>query len=222
MKQRTFWLAAIAGVVFIALAAEMLSRMGGGGPGVPLALSPEAFFEDATAPQHTPEQHDLTIVVYSDYQCPHCRRADAALQTLLREDPRIRVVYRDWPLLGPASLDAARFAIASQWQGRHGAFHTALMESPGRLGDETIRRAAAQAGVDWQRLEEDLAAHEDEIDALLARNATQAAQLGLVGTPGFLIGRYRVPGAIDLPTMRDIVRRAREDATARAAGAPPR
>lgn len=210
MKQRTFWLAAIGGVLTVALAAQFLSGLGGDRTAPP-PVTQEAFFNDPLAPAVTPARHDLTIVVYSDYQCPYCRQLDGALQDLLREDPHIRVVYRDWPMLGAGSRQAARAAIASQWQDKHMAFHSALMDLPARLNDETIRMAADQAGVDWARLEQDLEARGSEIDALLARNAAQASQLGLVGTPGLLIGRYRVPGALDLPRLREIVRMARED-----------
>jgi len=211
MRKGVFWLGAVAGVAAVALGAQMLSSLGSdGGRTPPPPLTEQAFYEDPIAPAHTPEQYDLTIVIYTDYQCPYCRQLDASVQQLLREDPHIRVVYRDWPLLGHGSAEAARAAIASQWQGKHAAFHEALMTLPARLNPETIRMAADEAGVDWAQLERDLEARKTDINRLLARNAAQAAQLGLVGTPGMLIGRYRVPGALDPQRLREVVRLARE------------
>lgn len=212
MKQRAFWVAALGGIILVVLAAQLLSQFAGsGGPAAPaLPPSEAAIYEDPIAPAITPERYDLTIVIYSDYQCPYCRQLDAAVHQLIAEDPHIRVVFRDWPLLGHGSMEAARAAIASQWQGKHPDFHNALMTLPGRLNETTIRMAADKAGVNWARLEQDLERREKEVRQLLARNAAQAAQLGLVGTPGMVIGRYRVPGALDLPRLREIVRMARE------------
>lgn len=223
MQKRTFftalgWFAAVGGVILVALLAQILnnagSRSGGSAPSLP--LSEAAVYEDPLAPAITPERYDLTIVIYSDYQCGYCRSLDSAVQDLLEEDRAIRVVFRDWPVLGHGSVQAARAAIASQWQGKHPQLHAALMNLPARLNEETIQRAADEAGVDWAQLEQDMNSHEAEISQLLSRNAKQAAQLGLTGTPGMVIGRYRVPGALDLMRLREIVRLAREEQAARA------
>ena len=217
MRQRPFfaspgWLAALAGIALVAGAAQWLSG-GSGRNAAPPSLPPSeaAFFDDPVAPAITPEGYDLTIVIYSDYQCPYCRALDGAVHRLIEEDSHIRVVFRDWPVLGPASMEAARAAIASQWQGKHPEFHKALMALPGRLSTSAIRTAAEETGVDWPRLQADLTSHAAEIDALIARNTRQAAQLGFIGTPALLIGRYRVPGAVDLPRLREIVQLAREE-----------
>lgn len=220
MKQRNFWLAALGGVVVVALGAQMLSRLGDNGPPPP-PLTEQAFYEDDIAPAHTPAQYDLSIVIYTDYQCGYCRQLDATMQKLLQEDPYIRVVYRDWPLLGHGSVEAARAAIASQWQGKHAAFHKALMTLPARMNPQTIRMAADQAGVDWARLQQDLETRKTDINRLLVRNGAQAAQLGLAGTPGMLVGRYRVPGALDPQRLREVVRLAREANAAEARQADP-
>lgn len=221
MQQRGFpplaWLVAIGGVILIAVIAQMLSQAGGDGrrtsPALP--LSEAAIYEDPIAPAITPERYDLTIVIYSDYQCPYCRSLDASVHQLIAEDPHIRVVFRDWPLLGHGSTLAARAAIASQWQGKHLEFHKALMAQQARLNDTTIRMAADKVGVDWERLERDLESRNKEIGQLLSRNGAQAAQLGFIGTPALLIGRYRVPGAVNLPRLREIVALAREEQASR-------
>lgn len=211
----------IAGIILgiLAVAAPLaisLSSAGGAQPAGSASetppdgqLSREMFTEDSTAPRVQPADYDLTIVMYTDYQCPYCRQAHVALQQLLAEDNRIRLIYRDWPVFGAPSVTAARLAIASKWQNKHAEFHDALMRTPGRVSDQTIRAAANRAGVDWARLQRDLQAHEAEIDALLTRNSQQAAQLGLQGTPGFLIGNYLIPGGLDLANLRSAVAEAR-------------
>lgn len=172
-------------------------------------LTREMFLEDAVAPRVELAAFDTTIVMYTDYQCPYCRKAHLALGELLKTDRKVRILYRDWPIFGPASEQAARLAIASKWQGKHGAFHDALMRTPGKLSDSSIRAAAKTAGVDWARLQKDLKAHETEIEALLERNNVQAEALGLAGTPGFIIGDTFVPGGVDLAGFRELVKEAR-------------
>lgn len=179
-------------------------------------LTREMFLEDEVAPRVQPAAFDTTIVMYTDYQCPYCRQAHVALQQLVAEDKKVRILYRDWPIFGRASEQAARLAIASKWQSRHTEFHDALMRTPGKLSDETIRAAAKKAGVDWARLQTDLKTHGSEIEALLQRNDVQANSLGLDGTPGFIIGETLVPGGIELAGLRDMVREARAEQAGKA------
>jgi len=172
-------------------------------------LTREMFLEDDVAPRVQPAAYDTTIVMYTDYQCPYCRKAHVALTELLKKDRKVRILYRDWPIFGPASEQAARLAIASKWQGKHAEFHDALMRAPGKLSESSIRAAATRAGVDWARLQRDLKAHEAEISALLERNNVQAEALGLSGTPGFIIGNTFVPGGVDLAGFKELLKEAR-------------
>ena len=164
---------------------------------------------DPIAPIAGARNADVTVVVFSDYQCPYCRKLHPQLQALLASDPKVRVLYRDWPIFGPMSREAARAAIASRWQGKHAPFNDALMRSTGQLSSASIRAAAARAGVDWKKLQSDLANHGSEIDALLARTDRYADIMELEGTPGFLIGSYRVPGVLDLAGLQRLVAKAR-------------
>lgn len=174
-------------------------------------LSRQALVEDPTAPKSARFRFDVTVVEFSDYNCPYCRRLEPALAALMASDLRVRIVYRDWPILGPSSRQAARLAIASQWQGRHAAFHAALMTSSGRLDDAAIKSAAARAKVDWPRLRRDLKVRGAEIDALLARTDAFARAVGLSGTPALIVGRQLVPGSVDLATLRTLVAGARSE-----------
>lgn len=172
-------------------------------------LSRRAVVDDPAAPRRAGPAYDVTIVDFFDYNCPYCRRMEVALNALAAADPKVRIVYRDWPIFGHASREAARAAIASQWQGKHGAFHQALLTSPGRLDSAGLRAAAAKAEVNWARLQRDLTARATEIDALLARTNGIAEALGLNGTPALIVGSEVVPGMVDLPTLRRLVAQAR-------------
>ena len=173
-------------------------------------LTQAALQDDPLAPAHAPPGHDVTVVVFSDYRCPYCRRLHPLLLELARTDPRVRLVYRDWPLFGGASVVAARAAIASQWQGRHAAVNDALLRAPGELDVAGVRRAVEAAGADWSRVEADVGARKDEINALLTRTHVQATALGLRGVPAIVVGPYVIPGAVGLADLRKAVTAARE------------
>ena len=126
------------------------------------------FFKPGIAPTRLKGAYDVTVVYFMDYQCPVCRAHTNDYARVFSEDPKVRVIYRDTPIFGPQSETAARLAIASQFQGKHEAFHLALMRSKGRLTDATIREAAAKAGVNWARLQKDLATRRKQIDAQIS------------------------------------------------------
>ena len=180
-----------------------------------LDVSRKAVTDDPVAPKRAGSDYDITIVEFFDYNCPYCRRMRPVLNGLLASDPKVRIVYRDWPIFGPASREAARAAIASQRQHRHAAFHEALLTSTARLDSAGIRAAATRAKVDWPRLQRDLKTHGREIDALLARTDAIASAIGFNGTPAFIVGSQVVAGAVDLPALRRIVATARSKSEAR-------
>lgn len=183
--------------IMVAVLALVALRLSLGGPDM------AAILGDRDAPVGGDPQGDLTIVDFFDYQCPYCRRAEAALDEFAREDGHVRIIYKDWPILGEASTQAARRALAARDQGKYLEAHRILFAMAGRRATpEQIDAALSAAGVDLARLTADLAAHGGEIDALLARNLVQAASLGLQGTPAFLIGPVLTPQALDLEGFR--------------------
>jgi len=181
----------------------------------PPDLSRKAVVDDPVAPKRAGKTYDVTVVEFFDYNCPYCRRMEPVLNALLRTDRKVRIVYRDWPIFGPASREASRAAIASQWQDKHAAFHDALLASPARLDSAGIRAAAAKARVDWPRLQRDLKTHGADVDGLLARTDAIARAIGFNGTPALIIGSQVVAGAVDLPTLRRLVAEARSKPAAR-------
>jgi len=151
----------------------------------------------------------VTIVEFFDYQCPYCKRVFPAVQTLLKTDGNIRYVFKEFPILGPQSVVAARAALAA-WKldrDRYVPFHTALMQSRGRLSERKILDVAAEIGLDVERLRAAMA--DPGIDKVLARNAELARALDINGTPAFVIGEKVVPGAVDLETLTALVSQAR-------------
>lgn len=173
-------------------------------------ISQAEFFVEGLAPVRKSGPYDVTIVYFMDYQCPSCRQYTPDVARVLEEDRRVRVIYRDTPLLGPRSDDAARAAIASNFQGRHEAFHHALMLTKGPLDEIAIRAAAQKAGVDWSRLQRDLASRGDEIDMVIARNFELAIATGIHGTPAFIVGERQTSGALDYKLLKAEIADARK------------
>lgn len=169
------------------------------------------FTEDAVAPMVKPLHYDVTIVEYMDYQCPYCRASNGPLNQLLAQDHKVRVIFRDWPIFGPASEHAALIAIGSKYQGKFLAVHNALMETPLPLNDEKIKAAVTKAGANWKQIQKDIATHSNEIKDLLQRNDKQAQLLGLEGTPGFIIGDVESFGGKTLAKFKAAVARARQE-----------
>jgi protein-disulfide isomerase len=157
---------------------------------------------------------DVTVVEYLDFNCPYCRKTAVTLGQLLDGDPKVRILYKDFPIFGGVSLYAARAALAAHWQGRYLAAHDILIDAPARLASETqVRDRLALAGVDLVRLDRDLAVHKGAIDAVLARNNQEARELGFTGTPGLSVGDFVVPGAVSLENLRVLVTATRKEAT---------
>lgn len=160
------------------------------------------FFKPWIAPVRSKGAYDVTVVYFMDYQCPVCRARTDDYERVFKEDPKVRVIYRDTPIFGPQSEVAARLAIASQFQGKHEAFHLALMHTKGQLSDSAIKQAAAKAGVDWARLQKDLAARKRQIDAQIEMNTRLSEAAGISGTPAFIIGDTLADGAFDYANLK--------------------
>ena len=151
---------------------------------------------------------DVMMVEFFDYRCGVCRRVHRIIAKLLGTDDKIRRVYKEWPILGPNSVFAARAALASRRQGKYFAFHDALMEFPGKLTNDEVIDQARKLGIDVARLKQDM--QDPEISAILRRNLELANALKLRGTPSFVIGDELVRGGRDLDTLRQLIARARQ------------
>ena len=155
---------------------------------------------------------DVTIVEYFDYQCPYCRKIEPDLRQVVQDDGKVRLVFKDWPILGPASVVAARLALASKYQEKFVQAHDALIGVNARLTEPRIRELLAGAGIDVERLDRDLAANANAIDAIIARNGDQAVAFGFRGTPSFIVGKFRVPGILTVAQFGQVIADARKAA----------
>lgn len=151
---------------------------------------------------------NVTVVEFFDYQCGYCKQVHADVRSLLEQDGNVRLVFKEFPILGPASLTATRAALAAREQDLYLPFHDALMTHHSRLDDDTVMRIAASVGLDVERLARDMEA--PEIDALIARNHELAQVLGIRGTPAFVIGDNLIPGAVELDRLQELVEEARQ------------
>lgn len=175
--------------------------------------SREMIVNDPAAPKAGNPKGDITIVAYLDYNCPYCKKSAPELEKLVKSDGKIKVVYKDWPILTEASVYAAKLALAAKYQGKYEEVHKALMSIPGRRIPEDQMLAAIKAsGVDMVRLKADAKANSAEISALLKRNDAQAKGLQLQGTPVYLVGPLLVAAAPDFAQFKEAVAEARKRA----------
>lgn len=170
-----------------------------------------AILNDPDAPVGGNPKGDVTVVAFFDYNCPYCKKAQPVIDELVRTDGNIRLVYKDWPILTPASVKGAQMALAAGYQGKYETAHAALMGVEGGRVDVARMRAALQAaGIDMARMDADLEKNARTISDLVARTNGQAEALGLPGTPVFLIGPFMVAAVLDLDGYRQVVSDARD------------
>ena len=152
---------------------------------------------------------DVIIVEYFDYNCPYCKKLVPALQALLAQDPKIAVLYKEWPILGDMSVYAASSALAAGWQGKYLAAHDALISGPRLAHEEQVDAILQGAGVNMDALKKDRTSHAKDIAALLMRNDEEAHALSLQGTPGIVVGRQLVEGIVDVSDLKKLVAKSR-------------
>ena len=165
------------------------------------------IFDDPDTPFAGNPKGDVALVEFFDYRCTYCKQVEPALEALLREDRQLRLVYKEFPVLGPDSVTAARAALAARAQGKYDAAHRALMALKGQINEAAVLKTAASVGLDVERLKRDMEA--PEIDRMLKANGKLAAALDIRGTPGFVVGKEIVPGAISLDALKDLIAAAR-------------
>jgi protein-disulfide isomerase len=173
-----------------------------------LAARQAEIANDPASPVGGNLKGDVTLVEFFDYQCGVCKSVHGMVADLVRSDGHIRRVYKDWPILGPASIFAARAALASRTQGKYLAFHDALMAAKAPLSDRAVFAIAKSVGLDVARLKRDT--NDPRIAATLQRNFALADALHINGTPSFIIGDVLVSGARDMDSMRALVAQARK------------
>jgi protein-disulfide isomerase len=156
-------------------------------------------------------QGDVTMVEFFDYNCGYCKRALSDMLQLLKTDPKLKVVLKEYPVLGPGSLEAAQVAVAVRMQDKTGKkyldFHQRLLGTRGPADKAHALAAAKEAGFDMTRLEKDL--ESDEVRETLRENMKVAEAIGLNGTPSYIIGSDVVIGAQGYDVLKEKVDAAR-------------
>ena len=169
----------------------------------------EALRAHPMSPVSGNAEGDVTVVEFFDYQCGFCKRALPTMEALLETDANVRVVWKEFPILGPVSVFAARASMAAARQGRYLPFHLALMKEP-ELTEDKVLEIADRTGLGMGRLFQDM--EDPAIQAYLDETQALARQIGISGTPAFVIGGELVPGLVDAARMKDLVAAARSGA----------
>ena len=166
----------------------------------------DAIFNSSSPFMGNPDG-DVTLVEFFDYQCGFCKRVLDDVFAVAEDDPGLRVVFKDLPILGPSSVVAARASLAARNQGLYTEYHNALMAHRGQLSDRVIFDTAEEVGLDVNQLRTDM--QSPEIREELNDNIRLAQQLGIRGTPAFIIGDEIIPGARSLQEIEASIERAR-------------
>lgn len=152
---------------------------------------------------------DVKLVVFFDYACPYCRQGHADVTRLLREDPKLMVIYRDFPVLSPASTEAAMASLSAATQGQYRKFHDAMFDSPGRVSLARTMGIVKGVGLSEDKVTADL--KNAELKAEVDRNLVLGRDLGLTGTPSYIIGDRILSGAVGYDRLKEAVAAARAE-----------
>jgi protein-disulfide isomerase len=163
---------------------------------------------DATSPVGGNPDGDVTIVEFFDYRCPYCKQVEPAIEALVKEDSKIRIVYKEFPVLGADSVFASRMALAALKQDKYFAFHNAMMATKGQITEKVILQVAATAGIDITRAKTDMT--DASVKEIIQHNYALGEALDINGTPAFIIGDTLVPGATDIDDLKKLVANARK------------
>lgn len=151
----------------------------------------------------------VTVVEFFDYRCPYCKRSLDEVRRLIADDPDLRLVFKEFPILGPQSVFASRVAIAANEQGKYLETHEALMSHRGAFDEEAVMAIAREVGLDLARLRADMA--KPAVARMIAENKLLADRLAISGTPAFIIGDELLPGYADVVGLKKLVLQARQN-----------
>ncbi len=166
------------------------------------------IFNDPASPVGGNAAGDATLVEFFDYNCPYCRKAAPLLGQPISDDPKVKVIYKEFPILGPGSLFAARAALAAQKQGKYLAFHDALYAAHGPITEAATIEVARSVGLDVDRLKTDMA--DPEIDAAIKSNLALAEALQISGTPTWVTPNRVTPGLVGLDALKAMIKDERK------------
>lgn len=155
-------------------------------------------------------QGDVTVVEFFDYNCGYCKSMFSDILQVIKTDGKVKVVTKEFPILGPGSITAAKAALASRNQRKYAEFHQALISYKGPLNEQAINTVAKGVGLNVEKLQEDM--KDPELDKIIDRNHDLAKELGITGTPALIVGDTFVGGAIGKERLTALIADARKAA----------
>lgn len=169
------------------------------------------LFEDKSSPVYNAKSYDVSIVEFFDYNCGYCKKAQGTVEELLKEDKKVRFIYKEFPILGQSSVDLSKVAIAVNIisPSSYPKFHDSLMKSNAKTTDDALK-IAADIGINKDQLSKTLSSKKSEIEGIIAKNHEIGSTIGINGTPGFIIGEELIPGAVDLATIKEKIAEQRK------------
>ncbi len=170
----------------------------------------DKIFSDAQTPVGGNPKGDITVVEFFDYQCVYCKMAEPDMEKILGEDKNIKFIYKDFPILGPVSTTAAKASLASARQNNYIKFHDALMSKKDHLTEDMIYQVAKDSGLDVDKLKKDMA--DDAIVKQVEANMQLGRDIGVRGTPMFIVGEDAYPGALQYDQLKKAIEAARVEA----------
>ncbi len=174
----------------------------------PAPSQDDLLYADPDSPVSGNPQGDVTVVEFFDYNCPYCRKLTPVLDELLRSDPGLRLVHKEFPVLGPGSEFAARAALAARRQDKYDVLHRALMQATAPLREAGVMAIARDSGLDLEKLRADM--EDPAIQEAIERNYALARRLGIFATPGLVIGDSIIQGAADRGRLEELIQQARQ------------
>ncbi|HLD76725.1 MAG TPA: DsbA family protein [Rickettsiales bacterium] len=158
---------------------------------------------DSKSPSYTPSGYDVTIVEFFDYNCGYCKRVSPTIEKLLGSDKKLRIIYKEFPILGQSSEDISTVALAVHLMSpsSYRKFHNALMSSNASTKTEALA-IAKNVGLDVDKIKQTLSSKKDSISQIINNNRILGSEIGIQGTPGFVIGDELIPGAVELETLK--------------------
>jgi protein-disulfide isomerase len=179
-----------------------------------ISANAKDLFNNPASPVVGNPNGTATVVEFFDYQCPHCKDMAPILDTLVKQDPQLRVVYKELPIFGETSEYAAKAALAAQKQGKYIEFHNALMKDTNALSKDEVLKDAKAIGLNVDQLTKDM--NDPTIAAQLKDNYALAKSLELVGTPAFIVGNRDgsktefVPGTTTEQNLEQLIAKVRK------------
>ena len=162
------------------------------------------------APSVGNPEADVTVVEFFDYNCGYCKRALPDIQKVVDQDDNVRFVFQEMPILGDSSRKAAEWALAAHNQGKYFEYHVALMEHRGPKEDDQLEKLASDVGLDVEQMKKDIAS--GDIDKELQEALNMAREIGVSGTPAFIVGKTFIPGYIGEDGLKEAISQEREKA----------